>query len=188
MYYCEHLENIRSVKQSFDNDDAISIKTAKKYLDKNNIPFNLTFIKLNFGFLPEFIKRLESNGMKLSDSLKVIEDVKIKIGDLQCVKGKIILKKLNDVLSKNPGYNTLLKISKILSGEVEGMNGLPEDLTNNDLVYFKYATISSVDVERSFSVYKNLLSSNRRRFTFENIRKYLIVQCNFRGKNINETK
>lgn len=66
------------------------------------------------------------------------------------------------------------------------MEGLPEDLTNNNLVYFMYAPMSSVDVERSFSVYKNLLSSNRRRFTFENIRKYLIVQCNFQGKEINK--
>jgi len=100
---------------------------------------------------------LESNRIKLSDSLKVVEDAKIKIGDLQCVKGKIILNKLNDVLTKNPGYNALLKISKILSGEVEDMKGLPEDLTNNDLVYFNYTPISSVNGERSFPVYKNVL-------------------------------
>jgi len=63
------------------------------------------------------------------------------------------------------------------------MEGLPEDLTSNDLVYFMCAPMSSVDVERSFSVYKNSLSSNnRRRFKFENIRKYLIVPCNFKGK------
>lgn len=73
----------------------------------------------------------------------------------------------------------MLKIYKILSGEVENLEGVAEDMTNDDLAYFNYAPITSVDVERSFSIYKNLLSSNRRRFTFENIRKYLIVQCNF---------
>lgn len=62
---------------------------------------------------------------------------------------------------------------------MENLKGLPEDMTNDDLAYFNYAPITSVDVERSFSIYKNLLSSNRRRFTFENIRKHLIVQCNF---------
>ncbi|KAF0765111.1 DUF659 domain-containing protein [Aphis craccivora] len=38
--------------------------------------------------------------------------------------------------------------------------------------------ITSVDVERSFSKYKNLLSNNRRSFTFDNIKYALIVQCN----------
>lgn len=145
-------------------------------MEKNNLPCNLTFIKLNFGFLPEYIKRSEKNGSKLSDSLKVVEDAKNKIGDLHCAKGKIIVNKLNDdVLTKYPGYKALLKISKILSGEVEDIEGLPEDFTNDDLIYFQYAPISSVDVKRKFSVYKNLLSSNRRRFTFENIRKNLII-------------
>jgi len=103
--------------------------------------------------------------------------LKIKIVYLKYTKDKAVVQKLNYVLDKNHGYKGLLIISKILSGEVEDIEGLPEDLTSNDLVYFMYAPMTSVDAERSFSVYKNLLSSNRRRFTFENIRKYLIVQC-----------
>lgn len=61
----------------------------------------------------------------------------------------------------------MLKISKILSGEVQHLEGLPEDLTNDDLAYFNHASISSVDVERIFSIYKYVLSINRRSFTFE---------------------
>jgi len=129
---------------------------------------------------------LEKKGIKLSNSLKVVEDVKNKIVDLKCTKDKTVVQNLNYVLEKNPSYKTLLKISKILNGEVEDMEGLPEDLTSNDLVYFMYVPMSSVDIERSFSAYTNLLSSNRRRFTFENIRKYLIVQCNFQGQEINK--
>lgn len=40
---------------------------------------------------------------------------------------------------KNAGYNIVLKIYKILSGEVENLEGLPEDMTNDDLAYFNYA-------------------------------------------------
>jgi len=86
---------------------------------------------------------------------------------------------MNDVLDKNSGYNIVLKIYKILSGEVENLEGLPEHMTNDYLAYYNYAPITSVDVERSFSISKNVLSSNCRKFTYENIRKYLIVQCNF---------
>lgn len=180
LYYCEHFSKIHSVIQTFDDDDAASIKTAKKYLKKSNLPCQLTFIKANFEFLPRAITFLEKRGTKLSDSLKIIEDTKNKISHLKCTKAIPIVNKMNNVLDKNSGYNIVLKIYKILSGEVENLEGLPEDMTNDDLAYFNYAPITSVDVERSFSIYKNLLSSNRRRFTFENIRKHLIVQCNFK--------
>lgn len=63
------------------------------------------------------------------------------------------------------------------------MDELPENLSTNDLVYFKYALVNSVDVERSFSVYRNLLTDNRQSFQFENLKKNLIVQCNFQGKS-----
>ncbi|KAF0713554.1 Uncharacterized protein FWK35_00031147 [Aphis craccivora] len=46
------------------------------------------------------------------------------------------------------------------------------------MTYFKYAPITSVDVERSFSLYKNLLTDRCRHLLFDNIRHILIVQCN----------
>lgn len=43
--------------------------------------------------------------------------------------------------------------------------------------FFKYAPITSVDVDRSFSVYKNLLADNCRSFKFQNIEEdYSIIQ------------
>ena len=63
------------------------------------------------------------------------------------------------------------------------MEGLPDDLTGDDITYFKYAPITSTDVERSFSRYKTLLVDNRRSFNFENIKKSLVIQCNtFEGR------
>lgn len=41
------------------------------------------------------------------------------------------------------------------------MDGLPENLNTNDLVYFKYAPMNSVDVERSFSTLEYVQSSVR---------------------------
>lgn len=63
------------------------------------------------------------------------------------------------------------------------MDDLPENLNINHLVYFKYAPVNSVDVERSFSMFKVLLADNRQSFQFENLKKHLIVQCNFQGKS-----
>jgi hypothetical protein len=42
-----------------------------------------------------------------------------------------------------------------------------ENLQVNDLQFYKFTPLTSVDVERSFSRYKNLLAYNCRSFTFE---------------------
>jgi hypothetical protein len=47
---------------------------------------------------------------------------------------------------------------------IDSKNIVPEDLTPNDTSFFKLAPITSVDVERSFSVYKTLLADNGRSY------------------------
>jgi hypothetical protein len=42
-------------------------------------------------------------------------------------------------------------------------------------VYFKYALIASVKVERSFSKYKSILVDNWLSFTFENLLMYTVT-------------
>jgi hypothetical protein len=65
--------------------------------------------------------------------------------------GIAINKKFKNVLEKNRGFNDLKKISCILTDEATSMEGLPDDLNGNNLAHFKYAPITSSDVERSFS-------------------------------------
>jgi len=119
--------------------------------------------------------------MSLASSISIVEDAKIKLTQINGAQGTAVKTKIETVLGKNEDYKLMVKISNILSGDKENFEGLPEDLKLNDLVYFKYAPITSVDVERSFSIYKNKLTNNRRAFKFDNIRKCLIVQSNFTG-------
>jgi hypothetical protein len=62
--------------------------------------------------------------------------------------------KIENVLNKNKGHQLLIKISNILSGDEENFDGLLEDMNINDLIYLKYAPITSVVVKRSLSVQK----------------------------------
>jgi hypothetical protein len=89
-------------------------------------------------------------------------------------KEKLIKIKIESVLSKNKGYQTVLKISEILSGK-EDTDRLPEYWSLNDLTCMKNCPITSVDAERLFSLYKHLLTSNRRSLKFENMKK--IFNC-----------
>lgn len=90
---------------------------------------------------------------------------------------KSVVEKLKQVIKKNKGFNMLRIISNILNGTEENIDELG-DLNASEMVYFKYAPITSVNVERSFSQYKNLLTDKRRSLLFENIKEMLIIQCN----------
>jgi len=124
------------------------------------------------------ITHLETQGILLNEAIQIVDNVIEKLKEIKVPKGVIIYNKLKQIIEKNEGFQTLSKISKIMSGEETITDGLPEDLQVNDFIHFKYAPISSVDVERSFSVYKNILTDNRRSFMFENLSKTLIVNCN----------
>lgn len=85
-----------------------------------------------------------------------------------------IKKKVEQVLNKNPGLKTIEAIANIHNGS-DTQTSFQFSLA--ELGAFKFAPITSVDVERSFSRYKNILRPNRRRFTFDNLKKYMIVNC-----------
>jgi hypothetical protein len=65
-------------------------------------------------------------------------------------------------LKKKVGFYQLQKISKILNGKNEFMEGLPVDISSSYLALFKFALISSVNVECSFFKYKNILADSKR--------------------------
>ncbi|KAL4143890.1 hypothetical protein QTP88_006144 [Uroleucon formosanum] len=169
IYYCENFRAIRHVVNCLDEIDADSIRKVK-----------LCIIK------PAIIK-LQKKNVLLFDSLAVVQNVQQKFSLLKGNHGKPVLTKLQTVFEKNNGLGVLEKISKILDGEDSSelidFSKFPDDYSSDDIVYFKYAPITSVDVERSYSAFKTILSNNRRAFEFENLRKHLIIQCN-REENI----
>jgi len=86
--------------------------------------------------------------------------------------------KLQSVLERNPGYSTLCKVSDILCGNETELGRNEQGLSANDLTLFKYSSVTSCDVERSFSRYKVLLSDNQRPFQFDNFKMHVIIHCN----------
>lgn len=82
--------------------------------------------------------------------------------------------KFQKVLDKDSGCKVLSNISKTLNGETDLFDGFPEIIETDDIVTLKYAPINSVDVERSFSIYENILLDRRRSFKFENISKIML--------------
>ena len=124
------------------------------------------------------ITKLEENGLPLTESLKVIEDLDDNLpigGDV----AKEVKQKLKAVLSKNEGYKTLSIISKILAGnEATFVSDIEQKLSPVEVANFKFTPVTTCDVERSFSVYNTFLADNRRSFNFENLKKVFVIRCN----------
>ncbi|XP_060845030.1 uncharacterized protein LOC132924631 [Rhopalosiphum padi] len=178
IYYCENYQLIKSVVMGFDKEDAVAIENAQKLLNDNNLELNLTLIKANYGNLAKYITTLETSGLSLADAINIIAQVQNEIGTDNSSIGKSIKKKLEVVIEKNSGFKTMKHISNILEGKATSRNNtIPEELTADDMAHLKFAPMTSVDVERSFSRYKTTLADNRRRFLFENIKQHLIIQC-----------
>ncbi|KAL4112044.1 hypothetical protein QTP88_015892 [Uroleucon formosanum] len=105
--------------------------------------------------------------MTLVQSLGLIEEAEKCIEQVQGPLGVAVKEKMHSVLHKNPGLDCL----KLIRDAHCEMNGVifPAELTALDIANMKFAPITSVEVERSFSRYKSVLRPNRRSFNFENL-------------------
>jgi hypothetical protein len=150
-YYCENLGIIHKIIEKLDADNAIGIKEAQKYKSKDGIERDLAYIKSNFSILTVSITKLQEKKPSLADALNIFENLERAFENLQGSIGKAILTKFKNVVSKNIDLKILKNISNVLSSHQRNTElefRLPEDLLTDDLVYFKHASIISVDVKR----------------------------------------
>ena len=134
----------------------------------------LTLLKSHFEFLPKCITQLETSGLTISETFKILDDANEKIQKIPGKIGKDVQTKLKKVLDKNIGQKQLREIASIIDGE-EGE--LPQGWSASDAASLKYCPAASVDVERSFSVYKNILTDRRHQLTEENLSKMIVCNC-----------
>jgi hypothetical protein len=80
------------------------------------------------------------------------------------------------VMEKNQDLINLKIIRDILQW-LNPTELLDVKLTLLDIINMKYAIITSADVGRSFSQYKNILRTNRHHFTFLNLKEYVVSYC-----------
>jgi hypothetical protein len=97
----------------------------------------------------------------------IIQTVICKLTNIPSETGNIIkiLQYLNYV-KKKKGYQMLAKVGNILCGNYED---LPEYFTPNIVIDIKFAPLISVDIERSFSLYKQILSDRRTNMSTDNM-------------------
>lgn len=179
-YLAEHFEDLKGVFQHFDETESAAVKNCNS-LFKNAVNYNnAVFIQNNYEFLVDSITRLESQRISLGDSLEILRSTEQKIAGIGGAIGKGVAAKIATVHMKNSGLGDLRKINEILTvpDRSDEFKIQDNDLTTSDCAYFKFGPISSCDVERSFSKYKNLATDKRLSLTVEHMRYLMIASVN----------
>lgn len=173
-FYALHFTSIKELIMDLEEVNNQAIKKCQALFKKETLGAELAFIQSNYEFVSRIILNLETQGMPLNESVGLIEEFQTGVKKVNGKVGQIINKKFYEVLEKNHGYILLSKTAKIIGGYLSDQINIEPNLISK----FKYAPITSVDVERSFSRYKQILSDRRRNFLVENIEKYIIVNYN----------
>lgn len=153
-------------------EDATSITECKVIYQNQNLFDELQFINENFSSLPKSIEFFEKQNIKLSEAFAVLDRVTNQLKSIPGEFGGKLSEKVSAVFQRNPDLNILYQLWKGSS--------TPETFSKfgNFIPYLNTAPLNSCDVERSFSIFKDVLTSKRTSFTPENLEKQLITTVN----------
>lgn len=173
-FVANNYDGIKDVILGFDPNCSIAVEKCINIFKDPTISNKLATVNSNFTFIALAIEKLENRSLSLEESVNIIYDVKNKLkitsASNSLVKQKVN-EKLDTVLKNNPGFTKLQAINNILNGDFSK----PVDMDPDTICKFKYAPITSCEVERTFSFYKHVLSDRRQNLTVENLEKYMVV-------------
>ncbi|CAH1988080.1 unnamed protein product [Acanthoscelides obtectus] len=171
LFYADNFVKIKDIFLSLDAD-SIALRSCKESI----LGGHLVFIKAHFFMLAKAIMELETTQLSLNDSFRIIEKV---IEEISLIPGEIgnkIRVKRESVLSRNPGYQQIKNVCYILRGQNQSDPDIK--MKPSDIASLKFAPITSCDVERSFSAFKNVLTNKRHNLSMDSINELLVLYCN----------
>lgn len=177
IYFAIHFEEIKAFLNELDSDEAECINNAKAIISIPTMKKELAFIKSNFECLVSSITKLQGQGIPLAKALEIFESVRTK---LQSIRGRPeFLNKFDRVIARNNGFLKIKEIASILdTGNATKPDEYIDELSPVEMSSFMYAPITSCDVERTFSKYKQVLGDQRRSFLFDNLKMHVVIYCN----------
>lgn len=165
-YYLKYFNEIKNIVSHLRTSDSAAIKNTKDILNNENLLNDLLFIDKYYSMIPFAIKELQKKEISLSDAILVLDQVRVILNE---EVPETVQKKLEQVLDRNPDLDVIREYSELLNSDSDH---------NETLKYYRFAPITSSDVERSFSSFKWILDVKRNRLTVENIEKIIIIYFN----------
>jgi hypothetical protein len=163
----------------FDSSESFSIRVVTE-LFPHSLSGDLALVKWNFGAMSSTVTHSDTPGGCWCTIARLVLDVECQGGQSHGTVAGRVKSRLKNLLLGNNGYSALCKISEILSGNDTRLEYNEPVLNVNDLTSFKYAPVTSCDVERCFSCYITMLTSEWQSeiIYLWNIKKNVFMQCN----------
>ena len=151
-FLCQNFTKIEEFIAALEIDSK-AVEVAKKIVADGSVKDEL-FNVATFNFLPDVIEKLEMQKVEKEIQWSVFEGIRPLLHDFAKQKLVSSLEKNPDVLNFATNIHPEFRLKT------------------------KFAPLVSVDVELSFSQYKQILSDRRRNLTFANIEMYNVISYN----------
>lgn len=174
-FFANNFPQFSEVIDKLPNDSKHVDKMKTLFKKKNQLAADLAFIKTYLASLPVAITRLETRGLSLNQQIEIVDNVRSALHLIPGTRGMTIKKKADSVFTKNDGFQVLHDLNQALI-DGSAISTVSDD--PNILSAYTFAPITSVDIERTFSAYKLILTDRRYNFTKDNLEKHLIIMFN----------
>ncbi len=134
------------------NDDILQLVNSSEF-EKEILEVH------SMGFLTTFIYKLETESLSTEDQVGIINDILLRISQKD-----VYLDSYKQILSRNPDFEFFQNFKSFKATENEK--------------FYSFVPLTTVEIERTSSGYKDILSDKRRGLTVENIEKYLFIYFN----------
>lgn len=173
LFYAENFNKFKMFINALD-EDVQTIKKLKRVITSASIISDLTFIKSHLSTFPQALTQLETRNLSLNKQIEIFETIGESLKKINNEKGQIMAHKFNSVVEKNTGYALIKKYNDCING-TKNMNVEQQPAI---VACYKMSPITSVEVERTFSKLKDILSDRRHNFSANNFEMYNIVNFN----------
>ena len=129
--------------------------------------------------ITETMKELESDDISLNDSLSKVDKLEESFKNIDENSEISVYGEFKRVMSANSGLEQIKTISNIISGRCEQL--YTDNFVLEEILAFSRAPITDCSIERSFSIFKLILSDRRHKLSADSIKYLLIIKYN---KNI----
>lgn len=178
IFYADNFQKLKDLISQM-SDDSQCIQKCKEIFQNVKVEQQLIYIKCNYVFLADSILQLEESCKSLTESMGIIETCVQHCKQIRGEVGKTVVAKLESIIEKNTGFKILRQVVNIMSGKTVNNFAIDPFLVPK----LTFCPITSVDVERSFSLYKHVLSDRRHNFLIQNLEAHIITSAFYNFSN-----
>ncbi|XP_018566368.1 uncharacterized protein LOC108907258 isoform X1 [Anoplophora glabripennis] len=169
LYYAKYFQQIKAVIGQFNPKETVAIKECQTAFENSDIESDLQTIHSNYSSLHDAIGKLKNSALSFADSVQILDEVNRLLNTIDDAKNECVREKFASVLEEDAGFT---RLRQICDGTVSECSDPLYEFKD----HFKYACITSIDVEWSFSKYNHIFSPQRTSLAETTIETYLMLQ------------